>query len=112
MTKNVNPDAARNDPLRKRNEVVPGFGLDVKYGITSNLTLDATFNPDFGQVEVDPAVVNLSAFETFYPEKRPFFVEGANIFGFGDMRTNNSSNGYTFLHSRRIGALAPGIREC
>ena len=103
LAKNANPDAARNDPLRKRNEVVPGFGLDVKYGITSNLTLDATFNPDFGQVEVDPAVVNLSAFETFYPEKRPFFVEGANIFGFGDMRTNNSSNGYSFLHSRRIG---------
>ena len=103
LAKNVNPDAARNDPLRKRNEILPGFGLDVKYGITSNLTLDATFNPDFGQVEVDPAVVNLSAFETFYPEKRPFFVEGSNVFGFGDMRTNNASNGYTFLHSRRIG---------
>nr|MBA2687078.1 carbohydrate binding family 9 domain-containing protein [Gemmatimonadaceae bacterium] len=103
LTKNVNPDALRTDPLRKRNEVVPGFGLDVKYGITSNLTLDATFNPDFGQVEVDPAVVNLSAFETFYPEKRPFFIEGSNVFDFGDMRTNNSSNGYTFLHSRRIG---------
>lgn len=103
LMKNVNPDADRNDPLRKRNEVVPGFGLDVKYGITSNLTLDATFNPDFGQVEVDPAVVNLSAFETFYPEKRPFFVEGANIFSFGDMRSQNNSNGYSFLHSRRIG---------
>lgn len=92
-----------NDPFREKNNIAPGAGLDVKLGITSNFTLDATFNPDFGQVEVDPAVVNLSAFETFFPERRPFFVEGASIFDFGDMRTQNSSNGYTFLHSRRIG---------
>ena len=75
----------------------------MKYGITSNLTLNATINPDFGQVEVDPAVVNLSAFETFFPERRPFFVEGASIFDFGSMRTFNSSNGYNFTHTRRIG---------
>jgi hypothetical protein len=50
-------------------------GLDLKYGVTSNLTLDATINPDFGQVEADPAVVNLSAFETFFDERRPFFVD-------------------------------------
>jgi hypothetical protein len=67
------------------------------------MTLNATFNPDFGQVEVDPAVVNLSAFETFFPERRPFFVEGSNIFQFGNMRSDNSSNGYTFFHTRRIG---------
>ena len=65
-------------------------GLDVKWGITSNLTLNATVNPDFGQVEVDPAVVNLSAFETFYPEKRPFFLEGSQIFGsFGSGGANS-----------------------
>ncbi len=52
---------------------------------------------------MDPAVVNLSAFETFFPERRPFFVEGASIFRFGSMRSQNTSNGYTFLHSRRIG---------
>ena len=103
LAKNANPSAASNDPFHKRNEVKPGFGLDAKIGLTSNLTLDATFNPDFGQVEVDPAVVNLSAFETFFPERRPFFVEGSNIFSFGDMRTQNSSNGYTFFHTRRIG---------
>jgi hypothetical protein len=103
LTKNEHPTAARGDPFRRRNEVKPGVGLDVKYGITSNLTLNATFNPDFGQVEVDPAVVNLSAFETFFPERRPFFVEGASIFGFGSMRTYNSSNGYNFTHTRRIG---------
>ena len=103
LAKNENPRVASNDPFRKRNEIVPGLGADLKYGITSNITLDATINPDFGQVEVDPAVVNLSAFETFFPERRPFFIEGANIFRFGSMRTNNSSNGYSFIHTRRIG---------
>ena len=103
LTKNVHPTAQRGDPFRRRNELAPGVGLDVKYGITSNLTLNATINPDFGQVEVDPAVVNLSAFESFFPERRPFFVEGASIFGFGAMRTFNSSNGYNFTHTRRIG---------
>lgn len=103
LAKNENPGAASNDPFHKRNEVKPGAGLDAKIGLTSNLTLDATFNPDFGQVEVDPAVVNLSAFETFFPERRPFFIEGSSIFRFGSMRTQNSSNGYTFFHTRRIG---------
>ncbi len=55
-------------------------GLDGKIGVTSDLTLDLTVNPDFGQVEADPSVVNLTAFETFFSEKRPFFIEGANIF--------------------------------
>ncbi len=68
-------------------------GADLKYGITSNLTLDATVNPDFGQVEADPAVLNLSAFEQFLEERRPFFLEGAGIFSFA----NN------LFYSRRIG---------
>ena len=58
------------------------FGGDVKVGVTSGLTLDATINPDFGQVEADAAVVNLTAFETFFPEKRPFFIEGTNLYQF------------------------------
>jgi hypothetical protein len=103
LAKNANPSAPRDHPFQERNEVVPGAGMDLKYGITSNLTLDATINPDFGQVEVDPAVVNLSAFESFFPERRPFFIEGANIFSFGSMRTQNSSAGYDFIHTRRIG---------
>ncbi len=103
LAKTENPRVEPGDPFRTRNDIVPGVGVDLKYGITSNLTLDATINPDFGQVEVDPAVVNLTAFETFFPERRPFFVEGAGIFDFGSMRTNNTSNSYTFLHSRRIG---------
>ena len=103
LAKTTNPAVSSNDPFRDRNEIKPGVGLDAKVGLTSNLTLDATINPDFGQVEVDPAVVNLSAFETFFPERRPFFVEGRNIFAFGDMRSQNQSNGYTLFHTRRIG---------
>jgi hypothetical protein len=103
LAKTENPSVADGDPFREKNSLAPGIGLDVKYGITSNMTLDATFNPDFGQVEVDPAVVNLSAFETFFPERRPFFIEGSTIFSFGDQRSQNNSNGYTFFYTRRIG---------
>ena len=103
VAKNENPRALPNDPFLKKNHIAPGAGVDLKYGITSNMTLDATVNPDFGQVEVDPAVVNLSAFETFFPERRPFFIEGSSIFNFGEMRTNNQSNNYTFFYTRRIG---------
>ncbi len=59
------------------------LGGDLKLGVTSSTTLDVTANPDFGQVEADPAVVNLTAFESFFPERRPFFVEGTNLFEFG-----------------------------
>jgi hypothetical protein len=72
------------------------IGADIKYGITSNLTLDATVNPDFGQVEADPATLNLTAFETFLAEQRPFFLEGTGIFRFGDDPT-------ALFYSRRIG---------
>ena len=60
-------------------------------------------NPDFGQVEVDPAVVNLSAFETFFPEKRPFFLEGSDIFNFGAIRTFNDYGSQYYFYSRRVG---------
>jgi Domain of unknown function (DUF5916)/Carbohydrate family 9 binding domain-like len=76
-------------------------GLDMKYAITPALTLTATINPDFGQVEADPAVVNLSAFETFFPERRPFFVEGSGVFRF-DMDCNDGSCTGLF-YTRRIG---------
>ncbi len=71
-------------------------GLDAKIGISSNFTLDLTLNPDFGQVESDPSVMNLTAFETFYQEKRPFFLEGLTIF---DYKFDNQS----LFYSRRIG---------
>ena len=86
------------NPFRQPRDANASAGLDVRYGIGANFTLDATVNPDFGQVEVDPAVINLSAFETFYPERRPFFVEDARIFDFGLSGGQNS-----LFYSRRIG---------
>lgn len=77
------------------------MGADIKYGITSNLTVDATVNPDFGQVEADPSVLNLSAFETFFPEKRPFFLEGQSNFRFDLNCSDNVCSG--LFYSRRIG---------
>lgn len=71
------------------------FGADLKYGLTADLTLNATFQPDFGQVEADPAVLNLGPFETFFEEKRPFFVDGARAF---------EHSNFTLFYSRRIGA--------
>ena len=77
------------------------MGADIKYGITSNLTVDATINPDFGQVEADPSVLNLGTVETFYPEKRPFFLEGQGIFRY-DLNCNDGTCSGLF-YSRRIG---------
>jgi hypothetical protein len=73
-------------------------GVDAKVGLTSNFTLDATVNPDFGQVEADPSVINLTAYETFYEEKRPFFLEGRKILEFQIEQEDQ------LFHSRRIGA--------
>lgn len=80
-------EADSNNPLTRN------LGLDVEYGLGSNTSLNLTFNPDFGQVEADPSVLNLTAFETFYEEKRPFFVEGGAFF----------KNRIQQFHSRRIG---------
>src|SRR5438552_3704369 len=75
------PDSP-SDPFDHGSTYLGNVGGDLKYGVTSNITLDASINPDFGQVQLDPAFVNLSAFEVQLEEKRPFFVEGGNIFGF------------------------------
>ncbi len=72
------------------------IGLDAKIGLSSNFTADLTINPDFGQVEADPSEINLTAFETFFQEKRPFFLEGKNIFNFSFGNSN-------LFYSRRIG---------
>ncbi|MDP3909882.1 MAG: DUF5916 domain-containing protein [Gemmatimonadales bacterium] len=101
------------DPFNDGSELAPGMGADVKIGLGSNLTINATVNPDFGQVEVDPAVVNLSDVETVFGEKRPFFVEGSSVFdfGFGGQRNFWGFNwpGPRFFYSRRIGrALSVG----
>jgi len=94
-----------------KNVPAPGFerdqqytaGADIKYGITSNITVDATVNPDFGQVEADPSVVNLSSFETFFQERRPFFVEGTGIFSFGVNCNIVNCSGEGLFYSRRVG---------
>ena len=90
-----------DDPFRDPTDPSLSLGADVKYGLTSNLTLTATFNPDFGQVEADPSQVNLSAFETFFQERRPFFVEGVDVFNFG-------LGGGSLFYSRRIGRTPQG----
>jgi hypothetical protein len=85
-------------------------GADVKARLGSSLTLSATLNPDFGQVELDPAVVNLSAFETSFSEKRPFFVEGSGLLGFGSLSCFTCSNvsSTSLFYSRRIGRRPQG----
>jgi hypothetical protein len=96
------PDDPGN-PFYKANDHKPSIGGDFKVGLPKGLTLNGAINPDFGQVEVDPAVVNLSAYETFFPEKRPFFIEGAGIFSFGQTRTYNNFQFQQYFYSRRIG---------
>jgi hypothetical protein len=83
-------------------------GGDLNVGITSNLTLSATINPDFGQVEADPAVVNLSAFETFYPEQRPFFNEGLDIFRFPILLGDGDGANEQLFYTRRVGRRPQG----
>jgi len=105
--------AEANNPFKTGEKYLGNTGLDLKVGLKSNLTLDATFNPDFGQVEVDPAVINLSAYETYYQEKRPFFIEGSNIFdefgrGGSAMNANINWPQPTLFYSRRIGRAPQG----
>ena len=89
----------QSDPFRTGSHRDGRVGLDFKMGLGPNLTLEATVNPDFGQVEADPAEVNLSAFETFFGERRPFFVEGSQLL-------SGPVNNY--FYSRRIGAPLSG----
>ena len=102
-TKVTRAPGSSTNPFYKKTDTKPNAGADVRYGLPGGLTLTATLNPDFGQVEVDPAVVNLTAFETFFPEKRPFFLEGSDVFSFGQVRRMNDYGGQTFFYTRRIG---------
>ncbi len=105
-------EARVGDPFFDGRRSQAAFGADFKFGIGSNLTLDATMNPDFGQVEVDPAVVNLSDVESFFNEKRPFFIEGSDTFDFGwGGASNNMSFNFSspnIFYSRRIGRAPQG----
>lgn len=100
--------ANASNPYYDENDFNGNIGGDVRYGLTSDLTLTATINPDFGQVEADPASINLSQFEQFFEERRPFFLEGSDIFRFGGTKNfNNFGNPNTF-YSRRIGRSPQG----
>jgi hypothetical protein len=92
----------KGDPFNDGTSTDGRVGTDLKMGLGPNMTLDATINPDFGQVEADPAVVNLSAFETAFEEKRPFFIEGSQLF---------TVEGPLYFYSRRIGAAPRGDAE-
>lgn len=100
------------DPFNDGSRQEPAIGGDARVAVGNNLTLNATVNPDFGQVEVDPAVVNLSDVESFFEEKRPFFTENASVFSYG----HQGGNAYpsfawaepTFFYSRRIGRAPEG----
>jgi hypothetical protein len=98
------------DPFWSANALGGALGGDLKYGVTSNLTLDVTINPDFGQVEADPSQVNLTAYETFLPERRPFFVEGGNLFSFG-LGFGDGGWGEGLFYSRRIGRPPQGSAD-
>ncbi|HEU4556678.1 MAG TPA: DUF5916 domain-containing protein, partial [Longimicrobium sp.] len=100
----------RGNPFREDAEYGTRVGADVKYRITTNLTLDATVNPDFGQVELDPAVVNLTQFETVFEERRPFFVEGREIFNFNAGNSGAIPAGSSLFYSRRVGGLTSAVR--
>ena len=105
-------NSGRDDPFIFGRDYFGRVGADAKIGLSGNFTLDASMNPDFAQVEVDPAVVNLSAYETYYTEKRPFFIEGSNILSFGrggaaDFWDFNWSDP-GFFYSRRIGRAPQG----
>lgn len=106
---------AEGDPFNQSGEYAPSAGADLKLGLGPNVVLNATVNPDFGQVEVDPAVVNLSDVETYFNEKRPFFVEGSSIFDFGYGGATNywSSNwpAPKFFYSRRIGRAPQSVPD-
>ena len=103
---------ASGDPFHDGSRYRPGVGGDLRTNLGAKLTLNATVNPDFGQVEIDPASVNLSDVETYYNEKRPFFTEGLSVFRCG----NNGASDYwnfdwpepTYFYSRRIGRTPGG----
>ncbi len=92
----TNDSVVAGNPFARGTRFKSQVGLDAKIGITNDFTLDATINPDFGQVEADPSVMNLTAFETFFEEKRPFFTEGKDIFDF-------TFDADRLFYSRRIG---------
>ncbi len=99
---------ARANPFYRPNQLASSVGADLKYGLTTDLTLTATLNPDFGQVEADPSEVNLTGLETFLTEKRPFFVEGADIFQMEISEASWIHGTEEVFYSRRVGRAVQG----
>lgn len=97
-----------DDPYWSPTDGTMRAGADLRVGVTHDLTLDLTVNPDFGQVEADPAQVNLTAFEAFFPERRPFFQEGAGIFRLGIGLGDGDGENEGLFYSRRIGRTPQG----
>ena len=91
------------NPYETGSKMLYGLGLDGKIGITNDFVLDFTFNPDFGQVEADPSQVNLTAFEVYQREQRPFFIEGGNILNFKVTPGNHDGARDNLFYSRRVG---------
>ena len=106
---NLTRQRTGGNPLMGASDPGGAVGLDMKYALTPGLTFTGTVNPDFGQVEADPAVVNLSAFETFFSERRPFFVEGSGTFNFGLDCNDGACTG--LFYSRRIGRSPQGVGD-
>ena len=102
----------RTDPFKIQRKFPTNLGADAKIGLAGDVTLDLSLNPDFAQVEVDPAVVNLTAYETYYQEKRPFFIEGSSILNFGrggaSLLQDFDWTDPSFFYSRRIGRAPQG----
>ena len=94
---------APGDPFGRSRSATGTAGADFRVALGPAISLTGAINPDFGQVEVDPAVLNLSAVETFLPEKRPFFLEGSGIFDFGSLPVGDALSFSRFIHWRRIG---------
>ncbi|MFC2167807.1 DUF5916 domain-containing protein [Acidobacteriota bacterium] len=105
VAKGAYSPANEGNPFSTGSQYTFNMGLNIKYGLTSNLTLDGTFNPDFGQVEADPAQVNLTAYETYFPEKRPFFIEGKSLL---DFKLGSELERDSLFYSRRIGRAPQG----
>jgi hypothetical protein len=109
MVTNLTRQSPDGNPLVERSNPGAALGMDLKYALTSGLTFTGTLNPDFGQVEADPAVVNLTAFETFFSERRPFFIEGSGTFNFGLDCDDGNCTG--LFYSRRIGRSPQGVDD-
>ncbi len=103
LGKTTYSEKEEGNPFATGKENTLSAGMDGKISITNDLTLNMTVNPDFGQVEADPSQVNLSAFESFFPEKRPFFIEGRNIFDFRMTSGDGDGASTGMFYSRRIG---------